>query len=209
MKSLVIIYAGIQGRIVAETAEICGFNVAGFIDDTLPEGSYVGPYKVIGNSKILDFDILDRKENMFTVSIGDPSVRRIRSEELVSKSYELTDIIHPNSFISRTAELGRGLFVNCFTSIFCGAKINDFVLIDNHASVGVDCIIGNSCFIGPGTHINSRCSIGDESYLGSCATINPSIKIGNAAVVGSNSTVIRDVPASSKVVGNPAREIVL
>ena len=63
--------------------EICGFNVAGFIDDTLPEGSYVGPYKVIGNSKILDFDILDHKENMFTVSIGDPSVRRIRSEELV------------------------------------------------------------------------------------------------------------------------------
>ena len=61
--------------------------------------------------------------------------------------------------------------------VFCGAKINDFVLIDNHASVGVDCIIGNSCFIGPGTHINSRCSIGDESYLGSCATINPSIKL--------------------------------
>ena len=55
----------------------------------------------------------------------------------------------------------------------------------------------------------SCCSIGDESYLGSCATINPSIKIGNAAVVGSNSTVIRDVPAASKVVGNPAREIVL
>ena len=207
MKRLVIIYAGIQGRIVAETAEICDHHVAGFIDDTLPQGSFVGPYKVLGGSNLLESNMFDHQEYKFAVAIGDPSVRHNAFKRLENKSYEISEIIHPNSFISRNAELGRGIFVNCFASIFSGARIDDFVLIDNHASVGVDCIIGKSCFIGPGAHINSRCSLGDECFLGSCAAINPKISIGHSSLVGSNSTVIKDVPAASKVVGNPARAI--
>ena len=59
MKELIIVFAGTQGKIVAEVAELCGFSIAGFLDDSLPKDSYIGPLKIIGTTESFKKNLLD------------------------------------------------------------------------------------------------------------------------------------------------------
>lgn len=84
--------------------------------------------------------------------------------------------------------------------------------------------IGAKTLIAPGVHIYTaehpleiaerrvweNCRpvvIGRECWIGGHATICPGVTIGDRAVVGAGAVVIRDVPADSLAVGNPARVI--
>ena len=50
-------------------------------------------------------------------------------------------------------------------------------------------------------------SVGENCYIGSGSSIMNGLRIGDGALVGLGSTVIRDVPAGARVVGNPARQL--
>ncbi|WP_438955713.1 sugar O-acetyltransferase [Cognatiyoonia sp.] len=48
-------------------------------------------------------------------------------------------------------------------------------------------------------------TVGDHAWIGAGAIIMPGVTIGARAVVGAGAVVTKDVPASTVVVGNPAR----
>lgn len=50
-------------------------------------------------------------------------------------------------------------------------------------------------------------TIGNEVWIGFGATILSGVTIGRGAIVGSNAVVVKDVPAYSIVVGNPAKVV--
>ena len=47
--------------------------------------------------------------------------------------------------------------------------------------------------------------IGHDVWIGGGAIILPGVTIGDRSVIGAGSVVVRDVPAATVVVGNPAR----
>lgn len=49
--------------------------------------------------------------------------------------------------------------------------------------------------------------VGNDVWIGQNVTILPGVHIGDGAIIGLNSTVARNVPPYTVVVGNPAREI--
>ena len=85
--------------------------------------------------------------------------------------------------------------------------------------------IGDLCQIGPGVQIYAAdhprdpeirvqglengkpVRIGRNVWIGGQAIILPGVEIGDDAVIGAGSVVTRDVPAGSRVAGNPARAI--
>lgn len=84
--------------------------------------------------------------------------------------------------------------------------------------------IGARTLIAPGVHIYTaehpldlkdrqkweNCRpvvIGRDCWIGGHATICPGVTIGDRSVIGAGAVVIRDVPADSLAVGNPARVI--
>lgn len=49
--------------------------------------------------------------------------------------------------------------------------------------------------------------IGSDAWICADAFVGPGVSVGEGAVVGARAVVVKDVPAWSVVVGNPAREI--
>lgn len=85
--------------------------------------------------------------------------------------------------------------------------------------------IGSHCFIGPNVGIYTAChpleaeerdkwiewaepvTIGDSVWIGGGVTICPGVTIGDGCVIGAGSVVVKDIPAGSVAVGNPARVV--
>lgn len=71
----------------------------------------------------------------------------------------------------------------------------------NYNSYMVRTRIGNHCTIAPGVTIAGDVRIGDRVFIGINASIGHLVTIGDDAIIGAGSTVLKDVPAGTKVLG--------
>ncbi|MCL7026757.1 hypothetical protein MKW94_021424 [Papaver nudicaule] len=98
-----------------------------------------------------------------------------------------------------------------------GAKIGHGILLDHATGVviGETAVVGNNVSIlhnvtlgGTGNVCGDRHpKVGDGVLIGACTSILGNVKIGEGAKIGAGSVVIKDVPARTTAVGNPARLI--
>ena len=124
-------------------------------------------------------------------------------------------------------EIGNGTKIGSFVEIQKGARVGSNCKISSHTFVCEGVTIEDEVFIGHGvtfindkypraTSANGALQTDDDwtvvpivvkrrASIGSGATILCGVTIGERAIVGAGAVVIRDVPADTTVVGNPAR----
>ncbi|GLT25827.1 hypothetical protein SLA2020_182790 [Shorea laevis] len=99
--------------------------------------------------------------------------------------------IHPG------AKIGRGIMIDHATGVVIGetSVVGDNVTILHNVTLG-----------GTGKDSGDRHpKIGEWVFLGAGAKVLGNIKIGEGAKIGAGSVVLKEVPAKSTAVGNPAR----
>lgn len=100
-----------------------------------------------------------------------------------------------NSVIHHTTEIGK--------NTRCGYR-GMSVVIHADAVIGQNVLIGAHAIIG-GRSGQPAPRIEDDVYIGANACLLGGITIGRGAIIGAGAIVLRDVPAGTRAVGNPAR----
>ena len=205
MNKLAILGASGHGKVVADTAECCGWQTIGFFDDAWPELQNNGVWPVVGDTAVLmerlaDFDGV-------LVAIGSNRIRSAKLLELELAGGRLVTLIHPSATVSRYAEIAEGSVVMAGVVVNAGASVQRGVILNTGCSVDHDCVLGSAVHISPGARLAGGVSIGDESWIGIGASVRQQISIGRSVVVGAGSAVVSDIPNNVAVAGVPARKL--
>jgi sugar O-acyltransferase (sialic acid O-acetyltransferase NeuD family) len=185
------------------------YELLGFMDnrDELQERSFHG-YPMLGRFADAARFIARYPDVRFTTWIGrsDTYLRRPRMIASLGLPPErFQTLVHPTSYVSRRARVGRGVLIYQHCTVSNSAVIGDHVVMLPHAVVSHDCVLEEYAVVTSAVTAGSEAKVGRNSYLGTHCTMLPGVRIGEGSLVGTGSVVLRDVEPYKVVVGNPAR----
>jgi UDP-perosamine 4-acetyltransferase len=206
-KKIIIIGAGGQCRsVISIIQDIGNWDIFGIIDI-----NYKGAEEVImGKPVIGGIDMIDKQRIQnysLVLAIGDNIQRERISLSLPDGGFEYPNLIHPLSFVDKTAKLGRGNVIGCFSFVGPKVEIGDYNIVNTGSILEHETTIGNFNHIAPMATVCGRVDISDKVLLGASSVVIPKIKINSGVTIGANSTLIHDVIKQNLTfIGNPAIE---
>jgi sugar O-acyltransferase (sialic acid O-acetyltransferase NeuD family) len=141
------------------------------------------------------------------LGMGDPIFRLAALQRLTGFSKNLISLIHPETYISKTAQIKAGTVIQYGSVISSEVRIASGVLVNWNSTVGHHASIGTGTVINPGASVSGYCKIGEGVLIGTGARILEGISVGNEAVVGAGAVVTKDIPNFGRYVGIPAKEM--
>lgn len=200
--NLAILGASGHGKVVAEVAELLGYQVS-FFDDAYPNKKSVGNWSIIGASDDL-FATLAQYTGV-AVAIGNNAIRQQKIDLLLKAKAKLPVLIHPTATVSSYAK------IECGTVVFAGAVINPDAVIKKGCIINTNSVIEHDCGVGEYSHISPSVAlaggtlVGDNTWIGIGSCSKQLVKIGSNSTIGAGSVIIKDIPAGVVAFGNPAR----
>lgn len=211
MKPVVIIGAGgfareVLDMIDAINAESPQYEMLGYIVDA----QYGAPGTLVNDKPILGgFDWLESHsgEVFVTCGVGPTHHRYHLVQRAQAVGCQFFSLIHPTARLTRWIQIGEGVVITA------GCILTNRIHIGNHVHLNLDCTIGHDVTIedfvtlSPGVHVSGNVRLSEGCNVGTGANLIEKIQIGKWATIGAGSTVVKDVPANTTVVGVPARVI--
>jgi sugar O-acyltransferase (sialic acid O-acetyltransferase NeuD family) len=187
------------------------YEVLGFLDnrDELQDRSFNG-YPMLG--RFADAPrLVDRYPTVrVTTWIGRSDTYQRRPQTIAGLGLppeRFVTLVHPTSYVSRRARVGRGVLIYQHCTVSNSAVIEDHVVVLPHAVISHDCVLGEYAVVTSAVTVGSAARVGRNSYLGTHCCMLPGVSIGEGSLVGIGSVVLRDVAPYTVVVGNPARTL--
>ena len=205
MNRLAILGASGHGKVVADTAECCGWEVIDFFDDAWPQLNSIGVWQVVGDTALLKsrMQIYDG----VLVAIGNNRIRYRKLLELEEAGGRLCSLVHPAATVSRYAELKSGSVVFAGAVVNAEALIGRGAIINTGSSVDHDCVLGECVHVSPGARLAGGVKVGDLSWVGIGASVRQFVQIGTQVTVGAGAVVTADIADFLTVVGVPAKAL--
>lgn len=201
MKKLAILGASGHGKVVADIAECCGWEVA-FFDDSKPLGFINLTWPVLGSYQDLIAQ-LGRFEGV-VVAVGNNAIRLARSRSLRDEGASLVTLTHPSACVSRYARMEAGSVIMPSAVINAGARVGLACIVNTGASIDHDCVLADGVHISPGARLAGEVVVGEHSWIGIGASIRQQICIGANAMVAAGAVVVKAVEDNATVAGVPA-----
>lgn len=142
-QNLLILGAGQYGMVAKEIADLCGqYDTIAFLDDK----------NSIAIGKLNEYEKFKEQFTHVVVAIGNAVLRLELLDKLEQCGYKIPVLIHPTSYVSPSAK------------IECGSFIEPMAVL--HTEV----VIGKGCIISAGTIVNHNSKVGCGCHL-NCGTI--------------------------------------
>ncbi len=144
MQNLLILGAGQYGMVAKEIAEsMRKYDHIDFLDDNNP----------IAVGKLGDFENLSNVYDSAVVAIGNSDFRLKLIEELRKVGYNIPCLIHERAYVSPSAKIGMGSFIEPM------AVVHTEVTIETGCIISAGVIINHNSTIHKGCHINCGCVV--------------------------------------------------
>ena len=128
----------------------------------------------------------------YIIGASMPKVRRQIYDKVTGTAWNDGTVLFEGSKVSYSARLGEHVHILYGAVVSHGCQVGDFVTICANAVLNGEVVVESGAFIGSGAQIR-----------------HGGITIGRNAIVGMGAVVVDDVPDDTKVVGNPAKALVL
>ncbi len=143
----------------------------------------------------------------FILGIGDNNLRHKVAQLLLSKSQIIESVVDLNSIISKSANIGTGVFASKGVLVNALSKIGDFAILNTGCIIEHECEIGTAAHIAPGAVLAGNVKIGKRTFIGANSVIKQGVEIGDDVIIGAGSVIINNISSNTKIVGNPGRII--
>lgn len=182
------------------------WNLIGYIDDGVEEGTTCKYGKVLGNCDTLN--AWDKPIDV-VIAIGNAKHLELISKKIVNPNVSFPNIIAPNVFYfdEESVTMGKGNVVTFGCRFSCNTKIGDFNILNGNISLGHDASIGSYNVMFPETRISGQTSIGDRNFFGARAFVSQCLTLGNDCRYGAGCFVLRKTKDGNLYMGNPAKKI--
>lgn len=182
------------------------WNVIGYFDDGVPEGTESKYGRVLGN-----IDTLNSWLAPLNVVIAIANVKNLEtiSSAITNPNVEFPNLIAPNClfFDRESVVMGKGNIITFGCRMSCNIHIGDFNILNGCVSLGHDVVLGHYNVMLPETRISGQVTIGDKNFFGARCFASQSIRIGNGNRFGAGTFVFRKIKDGAFYMGNPAKKI--
>ena len=146
--NLLILGAGMFGSVIKEIAEEMGvFEKIDFLDDSFCSGEFEGNYHEQSIGKLEDYERFFPEYTYAIVSIGDPKVRIEWTKKLYYASYKIPIIVSKQAYVSKTAQLCKGVVVGPMAVINSNTHIGEGTFVMACAVVDHNTFVADYCNI--------------------------------------------------------------
>jgi sugar O-acyltransferase (sialic acid O-acetyltransferase NeuD family) len=196
MKKIVIICKGGFGK-----------EVLAYVHDAFPHGSDYRFDRI--HDLFPEEEFHPQPDEVFIVANGEPAVREKLTRRIEKAGGTLLTLIHPTCWVAKTATIGNGAILCPYSSVGPDAVLAAHVILNVYAGCGHDARIGSFATFCPYSVAGGAAKIGERVFLGSHAFVAPKLTVGNDSKISAGAIVLRNVPAKSLAMGNPAQSRVL
>lgn len=171
-------------------------EILGYLDDN-PDNYHRYQFSAPLLGSIKDHDI--RSNCSYIIGIANLKYRRKIVESYLEKGAEFITYIHPESFVSESASVGKGAIISYHCNIGPNAYVGEFTLVNARASISHDSSVGNFNFIGPNVCLSGFTKVGDENLFGINSATIPKVEIGSRNKIAAGMTLDKNVDDDSTV----------
>lgn len=182
------------------------FEILGFIDNSLPKGTIINGYSVIGS----DNDIINSEKDIsLALAFGEPHLKMKVAEKYNAANFDFPNLIHPSVMIGSPeyVKMGKGCIICAGNILTTNIEIGSFITLNLACTVGHDTIIGDYSSFMPSCNISGEVIIKECVYGGTGVKIINQTEIGENAIIGAGAVVSKSIPADCTAVGVPAKPI--
>ena len=208
-RKLAIIGAGDLGVQIAHHASTCGYEVVGYFCNIRESGTEVHRTPILGPfSSICEF----YEKKFYDSLVCGIGYQQFDLRKKVFNDYSgvipFAKLIHPNTILDRSVEIGDGSIVLAGNVLDMNVRIGNNVFMNVSGCVAHDSVIGDHSFLAPAVRIAGMVRIGESCFLGIGSVIKDNIDILSDARIGAGAVVVAKVERPKIFyIGVPAKPI--
>jgi sugar O-acyltransferase (sialic acid O-acetyltransferase NeuD family) len=178
------------------------YNIHGLVGLKDEVGKKISGYDVIATQD--ELVNLSKDFRYAFVSIGQIRNVKLRIdlyESVLNTGFKIPSIISPQSFISRTVQIGEGTIIMNGVILNSGVRIGNNCIINSKALIEHGAQVADHCHISTGAILNGDCVVESKSFIGSGAIVKHGVTIKTSSFVNMGQIVTKNFDNLNNMTG--------